>query len=260
MVCTLWVPVLNAKSFVLSRPPICIFILSLVGLGLFVKETTSILKNPDEMDWNDVQSRFNKVSFCIHPEMNPPANTSGMEYVSVPFELDDPVDKIWRNYTLISGSLSSSYLGLKDHPSSNLPFSLSLMESQKKICLTLFHPPTVSLPHPIINCNSLQNNLLPRSIGAIVIPPQDTRSRGMSSVTCPEESKVSLKLKNNPKWTILLNEEDRSLVSFRLMVTSGFIFMMLMMMVCFAAVRGDIKTKSPKPNSYNEILKESIDF
>jgi len=31
-------------------------------------------------------------------------------------------------------------------------------------------------------------------------------------------------------------------------------------MVCFAAVRGDIKTKSPKPNSYNEILKESIDF
>ena len=56
MVCTLWVPVLNAKSFVLSRPPICIFILSLVGfgfgllgLGLFVKETTSILKNPDEM-------------------------------------------------------------------------------------------------------------------------------------------------------------------------------------------------------------------
>lgn len=138
--------------------------------------------------------------------MNPSANTSGMDYVSVPFELEEPIDRVWKDYSLISGTLSTSDLGLNYYPSSDLPFSLSLMESQKKICLTLFHPQTVSLPHPIVDCNSLQYNLLPRSIGAFVIPPQNERTRGASFVTCPEESRINLDIKFNPKWTILLSQ------------------------------------------------------
>jgi len=214
------------------------------------------------MDWNNIQSKFNKISLCIQPGMNPSANTSGMEYVSVPFELDAPIDKVWETYSLISGSLSSSDLGLNYYPSFNLSFSLSLMESQQKICLTLFHPKSVSLPHPIDNCNSLQYNLLPRSIGAFVIPPQEERSRGASLITCPEKSKISLKLKYNPKWTILLNEDDRSLVSLHMMVTSGFLFAMFSSILCFAAIQGGIKTKSLKNiNSFgDENLKEPLDF
>ena len=56
MVCTLWVPVQNAKSFVLTRPPAVLFACCLaafgvvtLSLGLYVKHTSSLLKNPDEM-------------------------------------------------------------------------------------------------------------------------------------------------------------------------------------------------------------------
>jgi len=146
MVCTLWVPVQNVQNFILTRPPVVIFatclaafVVSVLSLGFYVEHTASVLKNPDEMDWNDVISKFNKLSFCIQPGMSPSANTSGMEYVSVPFDLDEPIDKIWGNYSLISGSLSTSDLGLNYHLKSDLHFSLSLIESQKKICLTLFH-------------------------------------------------------------------------------------------------------------------------
>jgi len=268
MVCTLWVPVQNVQNFILTRPPVVIFatclaafVVSVLSLGFYVEHTASVLKNPDEMDWNDVISKFNKLSFCIQPGMSPSANTSGMEYVSVPFDLDEPIDKIWGNYSLISGSLSTSDLGLNYHLKSDLHFSLSLIESQKKICLTLFHPKTITLPHPIVNCNPLQYNLLPSSIGAFVIPPQDERTRGSALVTCPETSKISLKLKDNPRWTILLNEDDRSLVSLHMMVTSGFLFVILTCIVCFAAIRGGLKTKAMKPsNLFDEDSKEPLDF
>lgn len=131
-------------------------------------------------------------------------NDVGMTAVSVPFELGSPIHSIWKNFTLISGSVATGDLGLHDNTGTNLTFSFSLMQSQNKICLNLYHYPSVSLPRVVNNCNPLQYNLVPQSTGAFVLPSEGKRSS--ASTQCPENATFDLKLKENADWTVYLNK------------------------------------------------------
>ena len=156
-------------------------------------------------DWNDLAVKFNKLNFCLLPiGVAPSANTTGMEAASVPFSMVLPVDEVWKKFTVISGSVAASELGLNGFSGTNLSFSLSLMQSQNKICLNLFHPPNVKMPRggpP--SCNSLQFNPFPQSIGAFVLPREDKRSTTVIP-KCPNNTAFDVKLVENSEWTIYL--------------------------------------------------------
>ena len=231
---TFRVPFQNIKNFVVSRPPAVIFGFCIASFGivtlclsLYIKHTSSSLRNPDEkvlllnnrnirhslsmtcfhlQGWNDVAVKFNKVNFCLLPPgVSPAINTTGMEAASVPFEMILPVHEIWKNFTVISGSIAAIDLGLRDYPGTNLSFSLSLMQSQNKICLNLYHPHFVSMPHGAPTCNSLQFNPFPKSIGAFVLPREDKKlTTGSITPKCSDNSAFDVKLLENPAWTVLL--------------------------------------------------------
>lgn len=149
--------------------------------------------------------KFNKLKFCTHsaPE---DLNTTGMEAVSVPFDLITPIPAVWNNYTLISGSVSASDLGFEGLSGSNLSFSFSLMKSLNKICLNLYHPPSIVLPEVVDTCNSLQFNPLPKSIGAFVLPREEKRPISASKHLCEAGVMFELKLVDNPEWIVILKE------------------------------------------------------
>lgn len=130
-----------------------------------------------------------------------------MEAASVPFEMILPVHEIWKNFTVISGSIAATDIGLRDYPGTNLSFSLSLMQSQNKICLNLYHPHFVSMPHGAPTCNSLQFNPFPRSIGAFVLPREDKKlTTGSITPKCSDNAAFDVKLLENPAWTVLLGK------------------------------------------------------
>lgn len=156
-------------------------------------------------DWNDLAVKFNRLNFCLLPiGVAPSVNTSGMEAASVPFSMVLPADDVWKKFTVISGSVTAAELGLNEYPGTNLSFSLSLMQSQNKICLNLFHPSFVRMPRggpP--SCNSLQFNPFPQSIGAFVLPREDKRSTTVIP-KCPNNTAFDVNLVENPDWTIYL--------------------------------------------------------
>jgi hypothetical protein len=151
---------------------------------------------------------MNKLNFCLlQPGVSPAINTTGMEAASVPFEMILPVHEIWKNFTVISGSIAATDLGLRDYPGTNLSFSLSLMQSQNKICLNLYHPHFVSMPHGAPTCNSLQFNPFPKSIGAFVLPREDKKlTTGSITPKCSDNAAFDVKLLENPAWTVLLGK------------------------------------------------------
>lgn len=156
--------------------------------------------------WNDVANKLNKVNFCLlPPEKSPTINTTGMEAVSVPFEITLPANKLWRNYTLVSGSVATESLGFHEIAGSNLSFSFSLMDTQTKICLNLYHPKSIPIPRAISSCNALQFNPFPRSTGAVVLPPLEERPIKTSS-NCPDEDQFQLHLRENPSWEVYLGK------------------------------------------------------
>lgn len=146
-------------------------------------------------------------------DLTPQINTTNMEAVSVPFEVDLPVHDIWKNYSLISGTGSASDFGLQDHPGMNLSFSISLnTQSPNKICLSVFHPTTVFLPRVYNPCNPLQFNPLPRSVGAWVLPQELAIGKDREikkrppTAQCANDHTFDLKLKENPEWIVYLDE------------------------------------------------------
>ena len=148
--------------------------------------------------------KFNKLDFCLLPPgISPAINTTEMEASSVPFDMMLPVHDVWKNFTVISGSVAPSDLGFHDFLGSNISFSLSLMQSQNKICLNLYHPKTLHVPRGVPSCNSLQFNPFPRSIGAFVLPREEKRP---TSVTrrCPDSASFDVKFRENSEWTVLL--------------------------------------------------------
>lgn len=158
--------------------------------------------------------KFNKLNFCLLPANgpSPSINATGMGATSVPFDMVLPVDEIWKNYNLISGSVAAADLGFRDHPGTNLSFSLSLMQSQNKICLNFFHPPHIKMPRGPPSCNSLQFNPLPKSIGAFVLPREDKKSTSVIP-KCPENTGFSVKLKENQAWIVTLGNVITSLIA-----------------------------------------------
>ncbi|KAK4030513.1 transmembrane protein 248 [Daphnia magna] len=252
---TFRVPFQNIKNFVVSRPPAVIFAFCIASFGivtlclsLYIKHTSSPLKNPDEKGWNDVAVKMNKLNMCLlAPGVSPSINTTGMEAASVPFEMMLPVHEIWKNFTVISGSIAAIDLGLRDHIGTNLSFSLSLMQSQNKLCLNLYHPWFVSMPHGAPTCNSLQFNPFPKSIGAFVLPREDKKlTTGSITPKCADNSAFDVKLLENPAWTVLLGKEERARSSHHLMVASLFLLASFFTILCFAAVRGGSSSKPIK--------------
>ena len=130
-----------------------------------------------------------------------------MSSVAVPFYMDVPMADVWKNFTLISGSMSATDLGFYDFVGTNLSFSFSLMQGQNKICLNLYHPPSLILPDLIESCNPLQFNPLPKPTGAFVLPREEKRP-SVTTLRCSEASAMQfdLKLQSNEQWTVLLSE------------------------------------------------------
>lgn len=187
---------------------------------------------------------MNKLIMCLlAPGVSPSINTTGMEAASVPFEMMLPVHEIWKNFTVISGSIAAIDLGLRDHIGTNLSFSLSLMQSQNKLCLNLYHPWFVSMPHGAPTCNSLQFNPFPKSIGAFVLPREDKKlTTGSITPKCADNSAFDVKLLENPAWTVLLGKVCPKYELFKICI---YLFVMQMHLFVQSSLGGKSQIKPP---------------
>jgi len=253
-------PLQNINTCIISRPPVVIFSLCLAvfcivtfSLGVYVKHSTAPIRNPDELNWNDVAEKMRRLDFCLQPieEFQSP-NLTGTDAVSVAFEFNAALSHVWKNVSLVVGSLSNSDLGLEHSSLVNVSFTMSHLESQKQLCLTFYHPPSLIMPKTVPGCDPLKYNLAPKSAGAFVIPRIDRLPSAARFPNCPEKQKFNVGLQENPSWNVMLNQDDRNLISLHLLVTSFFLLVVFITIVCFAAFRGNgVRSKSPKMNISN---------
>jgi hypothetical protein len=222
-----------------------------------------------------VAEKMRKLDFCLQPieEFQSP-NLTGTDAVSVAFEFNAALSHVWKNVSLVVGSLSNSDLGLEHSSLVNVSFTMSHLESQKQLCLTFYHPPSLIMPKTVPGCDPLKYNLAPKSAGAFVIPRIDRLPSAARFPNCPEKQKFNVGLQENPSWNVMLNQvtnfylidvasvvkviwifskqDDRNLISLHLLVTSFFLLVVFITIVCFAAFRGNgVRSKSPKMNISN---------
>ena len=148
-----------------------------------------------------------KLDFCLQPieEFQSP-NLTGTDAVSVAFEFNAALSHVWKNVSLVVGSLSNSDLGLEHSSLVNVSFTMSHLESQKQLCLTFYHPPSLIMPKTVPGCDPLKYNLAPKSAGAFVIPRIDRLPSAARFPNCLEKQKFNVGLQENPSWNVMLNQ------------------------------------------------------
>ena len=151
--------------------------------------------------------KMRKLDFCLQPieEFQSP-NLTGTDAVSVAFEFNAALSHVWKNVSLVVGSLSNSDLGLEHSSLVNVSFTMSHLESQKQLCLTFYHPPSLIMPKTVPGCDPLKYNLAPKSAGAFVIPRIDRLPSAARFPNCLEKQKFNVGLQENPSWNVMLNQ------------------------------------------------------
>ncbi|KAG8122897.1 hypothetical protein E2320_018290, partial [Naja naja] len=242
-------PLENLRVYISSRPPLVVFMISVsamaiafLTLGYFFK--IKEIKSPEMAeDWNTFLLRFNDLDFCISEnetlkhlindtttpenamtssqarpstpspqtlEDSGPVNTS----VAITLTLDPlrPFGGISRNVTGLSSTIFGHQIGL-----SGLP---------------LYDQPPHCIPETYINATFWYK---------IVTTARDSNTKYAQDYNpfwCYKGAIGKVYHALNPKLTVIVPDDDRSLINLHLMHTSYFLFVMVITMFCYAVIRG----------------------
>ncbi|XP_018103510.1 transmembrane protein 248 isoform X1 [Xenopus laevis] len=304
-------PLENLKSYISSRPPLVIFMVSVSGmaiafltLGYFFKMKE--IKSPGMTeDWNIFLLRFNNLDLCVSEnetlkhflnETTPPESTvtsgqarsstqtpqaledSGPINISVAITLTlDPLKPFGgysRNITHLSSTIFGHQIGLSgrdSHEEMNITFTLpAAWNSDDCIvhghceqvvfttCMTVtavtnVFPVTVQPPHCIPETYS--NASLWYKIYTTARDSGTKNAQDYNPFWCYKGAIGKVYHALNPKLTVIVPEDDRSLINLHLMDTSYFLFVMVITMFCYAVIRG---RPSKLRQSKSEFLPEKV--
>ncbi|KAM4044078.1 transmembrane protein 248 [Anomaloglossus baeobatrachus] len=287
-------PLENLKSYISSRPPLVVFMVSVSGmaiafltLGYFFKMKE--IKSPEMTeDWNTFLLRFNNLDFCISEnetlkhllnDTTPPESTvttgqarsstqtpqaledTGPINISVAITLTlDPLKPFGgysRNITHLCSTIFGHQIGLtgrESHEEMNITFTLpAAWNSDDCIlhghceqvvfttCMTVtavsnVFPVTVQPPHCIPETYS--NATQWYKIFTTARDSGTKYAQDYNPFWCYKGAIGKVYHALNPKLTVIVPEDDRSLINLHLMDTSYFLFVMVITMFCYAVIRG----------------------
>lgn len=278
------------KSYVSSRPPLVVFMISVsamaiafLTLGYFFKLKTPAMTE----DWNTFLLSFNDLDLCISEnetlkhlvndtttpestvssgqarstqtpqtiEDSGPINIS----VSVTLTLDPlkPFGGYSRNVTHLSASIFGHQIGLsgrESHEEINITFTLPASWNSDDCvlhghceqlvyttCMTVtaaseVFPVTVQPPHCVPE--TYNNSTTWYKIFTTARDANTKYAHDYNPFWCYKGAIGKVYHALNPKLTVVVPDDDRSLINLHLMHTSYFLFVMVITMFCYAVIKG----------------------
>ncbi|XP_075761193.1 transmembrane protein 248 isoform X2 [Pelodiscus sinensis] len=265
-------PLENLKVYISSRPPLVVFMISVsamaiafLTLGYFFK--IKEIKSPEMTeDWNTFLLRFNDLDFCISenetlkhlindttaPESTVPSGQARSSTQS-PQTLEDsgPVN-ISVTITLTLDPLKP--FGRESHEEMNITFTLPAAWNSDDCvlhghceqvvfttCMTVtaassVFPVTVQPPHCVPETYS--NATLWYKIFTTARDSNTKYAQDYNPFWCYKGAIGKVYHALNPKLTVIVPDDDRSLINLHLMHTSYFLFVMVITMFCYAVIKG----------------------
>ncbi|XP_006640884.2 transmembrane protein 248 isoform X1 [Lepisosteus oculatus] len=296
-------PLENLKTYISSRPPLVIFMVSVsavaiafLTIGYFFK--IKEIKSPEMTeDWNTFLLRFNELDFCISEnetlkhglnESTTPESTvtsgqarlntqapplledSGPINISVPITLTlDPLRPFGgysRNITHLYATVLGQQVGLSGreaHEEMNITFTLPASWNSDDCvlhghceqmvfisCMTItaasnVFPVTVQPPHCVPE--TYTNATSWYKIFTTARDSNTKYSQDYNPFWCYKGAVGKVYHALNPKLTVIVPDDDRSLINLHLMHTSYFLFVMVITMFCYAVIKG--RPGKLRPNS-----------
>uniref|UniRef100_A0AAV2J7K8 Transmembrane protein 248 n=1 Tax=Knipowitschia caucasica TaxID=637954 RepID=A0AAV2J7K8_KNICA len=297
-------PVETMRSYVTSRPPLVLFMVSVSALaiafltiGYFFK--IKQIKSPElTEDWNTFLLRFNEVDLCVSENetlkhggnesttADSPVVTSSLapQAPQAPLLLDDqgpinisvaitltldpqrPFGGYSRNITHLYATVLGHQVGLSGrdaHEEVNVTFSLPVSWSSDDCvlhghceqvvfssCMTLtantnIFPVTVQPPHCVPE--TYTNATSWYKVFATVRDSDTKYSQDYNPFWCYKGAIGKVYHALNPKLTVIVPDDDRSLINLHLMHTSYFLFVMVITMFCYAVIKGRPGKLRPSP-------------
>ncbi|KAK1882499.1 Transmembrane protein 248 [Dissostichus eleginoides] len=264
-------PIENLRSYINTRPPLVIFMISVsavaigfLTIGYFFK--IKEIKSPElTEDWNTFLLRFNELDFCVSEnetikhglnESTTPDSlvvTSGQARSST----QRPFGGYSRNITHLYATVLGQQVGLSGreaHEEINITFTLPVSWSSDECvlhghceqvvfstCMTItaasnIFPVTVQPPHCVPE--TFTNATSWYKVFTTVRDSDTKYSQDYNPFWCYKGAVGKLYHALNPKLTVIVPDDDRSLINLHLMHTSYFLFVMVITMFCYAVIKG----------------------
>lgn len=244
----LWQPVmapLLSFTFCWSRPPLALFLCSLLlicvtclSLAMYV-HTTDNMDNPDILDWNRLLSEMSNLKYCMSSNTTLPSNNKSVVTVSrsdVPLISQPSLTNLTSNATSFTsyGLVPLDNMGL-DHIGHHVSVSLHQRPGESTVCVEVRGSDhLLSKLHPKDNSTGLSpcpgSNLSPSS-QFLVHPPKH-----LPHSWCSKGTPFVLKWPSPPSWATHLTSEEKQVSVSHLLLASGVILLSVILITVWVGL------------------------
>lgn len=262
----------NLKGFT-SRPPLVIFTLCLTAFALttlslayFIRHSETIPNADHHMDWSRFLKHLSSFNLCVIPDAagnssrsvdEDQSDTVGNVSIAVTASLSlvHQLSSLPHNLTTVTGFLplgawsrtckTESVVGEGTVLNMSLILPQNLSQADD-VCVTFVGPrsvlPVVSAPPACAPSLASQQGFTGRLMG------QSRNSEVLGEREdddwCKGGTVLRMAYHSNHELMVMLTESERSVINLHLMHTSYFLFVMAMMLVCYALIKGKPKQKA----------------
>jgi len=242
-------------TFCWSRPPLAVFLCSLLliclttlSLAIYV-HTTDNMDNPDILDWNRLLSEMSNMKYCMSSNTTLPSHDKSVLTVSrsdVPLISNPSLPNLTSNATSFTsiGLVPLDNMGL-DHIGHHVSVSLHQRPGESTVCVEVRGSNhLVSKLHNKDNSTRMSpcpgSNLGPSS-QFLVHPPKH-----LPHSWCSKGTPFALKWPSPPSWATHLTPEEKQVSVSHLLIASGVILLsVIIITVCVGVSRNkDLRTRS----------------
>lgn len=237
----------NVSSFCRSRPPLIVFLVSLLCLGItcvclavYTANTTTKLYNPDILDWNRLLLEMSRLKFCLTDKTPDRQSHPELSHAERTVLLKSNLLGDQRSFLGV-GLVTLDGMGL-GHMGQNVSVTLRQTKPGPEVCVRVEGRSEVIRNLMVGNNSSCAGGEI-ESNADMKLYKVHSKSHLPRSWCEDQGAKFVFSYKSREEWATLLTEEDKEVMVRHLVGTSSLLFCVVFIMVLYAAARGGQSTR-----------------
>jgi hypothetical protein len=234
----------NVSSFCRSRPPLIVFLVSLLCLGVtcvclavYTANTTANLYNPDILDWNRLLLEMSRLKFCLTDKTPDTQSHSDLSQVERTVLLKS---NLLENQIFLGvGLVPLDGMGL-GHMGQNVSVTLRQAKPGPEVCVRVEGRSEVIRNLMVGKNTSCAEEM--ESNADMKLYKVHSKSH-LPRSWCEDQDNFEFSYKATEKLATLLTEGDKEVMVRHLVGTSSLLFCVVFIMLLYAAARGGQSTR-----------------
>jgi len=236
----------SLSSFLSSRPPLAMFILSLLALSVTTLSlaiycrSSPNLHNVDVLDWNKLFTEMSSIKFCL--KTNSTKNSSSIPYTATMAKV--PLDSNLvaflpkeSEYFSGEGRIPLTHLGLGHTSDESVMVKLQQERGEVTVCVRVESENAELI-------KNLRNDTMGND--ACIVSGRDTKEfiahshKHLPHSWCKEDEGIVFQwnFKGREDWATYLNSEERELLYVHMLATAAVLACVVVSMLVWAAAKG----------------------